>query len=126
MSKEIIPDKFTWQVSCKLPDELQKAEKVARSEAILDKEIVTRVQYGWPLITDEYCAYLLDYFSKVEVHYESEIAFCLVFYLKKDYGERDLSAPTPLQFDRFWKDIMVRILSHVRESARDVSIHRIE
>jgi hypothetical protein len=110
---------LSWLVTCDLPGELRKAEDAARHEASLDRIIEVKSQSapgGVLRTTLHYRGRLGDLFTSVRVLAEptgGRNAFGLDFYPADDAN-------------RFWKDIMVRILRAVQQSASGVSINRIE
>jgi hypothetical protein len=101
-------------VSSELPNELRKAEDAARSQAALDREvpIETQLVRGGTLRTDIRRALVGEFFSDVQVR-DFERGFSLDFYPAQNA-------------DPYWRDVMVRILSAIRDSASGISIKRIE
>jgi hypothetical protein len=101
-------------VSSELPNELRKAEDAARSQSALDREVPIETQFvrGGTLLTDIRHAQVGDFFSEVKVK-DLGRGFSLDFYPTKNA-------------DPYWRDVMVRILTAIRESANGISIKRIE
>jgi hypothetical protein len=104
----------TWMVSSELPNELRKAEDAARSQSALDRELSIETQFvrGGVLRTDIRLTQIGDFFSEVKVQ-DLERGFSLDFYPARNA-------------DPYWRDVMVRILIAIRESANGISIKRIE
>jgi hypothetical protein len=103
-----------WMVSSELPNELRKAEETARSQAALDREVLIEMQFvrGGMLKNDVRRAQVSEFFSSVQV---TDLAggFTLDFYPAQNA-------------EPYWRDIMVRMLRAIRESATGISIERIE
>jgi hypothetical protein len=110
--------KVSCRVTCGVRDELNSLAQLAQNEVSLDR-VMARVTRAFPngievtLLSEHR---LGDYFKEIDVQPEPDpSAFRLEFYPRPDA-------------DRYWKDIIVRILQSI-QSARErvtVSIDRVE
>jgi hypothetical protein len=107
---------ISWRISCKLPDDLQRAESIARKEVAPEKifEDVARTgPRGVEKVTTTYHR-MGDYFKSVQIRHDDEqTAFSLTFYPFPNAG-------------RYWKDLMADALRAIRDSAQGVSIRPAE
>jgi hypothetical protein len=108
-------ESLSWLITSELPEELRKAKDTARREADLNRVVVVESQSfpgGVLRTTLHYQGRLGDLFDSVNVSTD-EKGFSVEFCPANDAN-------------RFWKDIMVRMLRAIRHSGRDISIKPIE
>ncbi len=101
---------WAWDVHCPSPQEVLRVEHAARPEVEPDRVLkVTRVSSE---STEELSYRVGDYFTDIT----------MLPRVGGDFGVLRIIFRRHPQAGRFWKDIMVRILTSIRELANDVSV----
>lgn len=105
---------ITWLIETPSPSQHRLAEEAAREGIELDR-VVQDVARAFPAgeeTTVVTVHHLRSYFEEIDLEADGSTAFTLTFHVREDAG-------------RFWKDLMIAILSSIKGVAPGASIRRV-